>query len=56
MNGNDYATALPRAGGQLLTESPVATPWDPQLAVLMRHLEVAVHEEALLGVLLADVR
>jgi uncharacterized protein (TIGR02679 family) len=56
MSARDYAAALPRAGGQLLTESPVATPWDPQLAVLMSQHGAAVHEEALLDVLLGDVR
>lgn len=56
MEASDYAAAIPRAGGQLLTGSPVATPWDPQLAIHMRHHGVAVHEEALLDVLLSDMR
>jgi uncharacterized protein (TIGR02679 family) len=56
MEASDYAAAIPRAGGHLLTGPPVPTPWDPQLAMRMRHHGVAVHEEALLHVLLSDLR
>jgi hypothetical protein len=31
------------------------TPWDPQLAVLMNARDTAIHEEALLSTLLADL-
>ena len=43
------ADKLPLAG------TPGPTPWDPQLAVNMSRIGVAVHEEALLNVLLADL-
>ena len=43
------ADKLPLAG------TPGTTPWDPQLAVNMSRIGVAVHEEALLNVLLADL-
>lgn len=56
MAASDYAAAVPRAGGQLLSGSPVPTPWDQQLETLMRDRGVAVHEEALLDVLLSDMR
>lgn len=35
---------------------PVGTPWDPELAMAMASRGVAVHEESLLDVLLADLR
>ncbi len=43
------ADRLPIAG------IPGPTPWDPQLAVSMSRIGVAVHEEALVNVLLADL-
>ena len=40
-----------------LSAGPVAaTPWDSELAREMNRAQIAVHEEALLDVLLADLR
>ncbi|HTW16290.1 MAG TPA: TIGR02679 family protein [Nocardioides sp.] len=58
MSAGDYedAVASARSTETLpLAGSPVPTPWDRQLAAKMSRLGVAVHEEALLGVLLADL-
>lgn len=38
-----------------LTGTPARTPWDEELAVAMRRHGVAVHEEALLPMLLDDL-
>ncbi len=58
MNAADYAAVagdLAADSGLALTGAPVPTPWDPELGRLMRSRGVAVHEEALLSLLLADL-
>ncbi|GAA4958112.1 TIGR02679 family protein [Actinoplanes utahensis] len=40
---------------QPLTGSPVQSPWDPALVVAMAEQNVAIHEEALIETLLADL-
>jgi len=44
------ATRLPRLAGE-----PVATPWDPGLAVAMASHDVRIEEELSLDILLADL-
>lgn len=54
----DYCDAVERlpAGHRLgLTGRPEATPWDPELAPAMTAANVAVHEEAIVDVLLDDL-
>jgi len=58
MGALDYLDGLETLGAaaQLPLEGvPVATPWDPRLAQHMASRGLAVHEEALLDVLLADL-
>lgn len=60
MGATDYEDAVSRAAplvGDLpeLTGSPVDTPWDSELRQSMLRLGRAVHEEALLDILLDDV-
>lgn len=58
MSAGDYEDAVAAASSAdklPLAGTPVPTPWDPQLAVKMSRIGVAVHEEALLNVLLADL-
>ena len=58
MGADDYRQALALVGvdGALPLSGPVAsTPWDPDLATEMNRALVAVHEEALLTVLLEDL-
>ncbi|MAO81305.1 MAG: TIGR02679 family protein [Nocardioides sp.] len=58
MGASDYEDAVAAASSAdklPLAGTPGATPWDPQLAVSMSRIGVAVHEEALLNVLLADL-
>lgn len=59
MGADDYREAVALVGvdgGLPLSASVVATPWDPDLARAMNCTRVAVHEEALLDVLLSDLR
>lgn len=51
MSAADYLAA---PGGGPLTGREVATPWDPALAAVMQERGVAVHEEQLVDVMLAD--
>ena len=53
MAATDYVDAA--TTGVPLLGSPVATPWDPQLASAMRKIGRAVMEERLLGKLLGDL-
>jgi uncharacterized protein (TIGR02679 family) len=58
MGAGDYADAVRHlyADAHLaLSGSAVATPWDPGLAAAMGREGIAVHEEALLSTLLADL-
>ncbi|WP_440219890.1 TIGR02679 family protein [Dietzia sp. MNB45] len=58
MSAGDYEAAVAAASSAdklPLAGTPGPTPWDPQLAVTMSRTGVAVHEEALLDVLLADL-
>lgn len=54
-----YEAAIPAvpALAQLpgLTGIPAATPWDPELAVAMRHRDLRVEEELTLDALLGDL-
>ncbi len=45
---------LAAPGGGSLTGRPTATPWEPRLAQVMAERGVAVHEEQVVNVLLAD--
>ncbi len=51
MGAADYLVGL-ATGGVPLTGAPVDPAWDPELGAAMRHGGVAVHEEAVLPVLL----
>lgn len=53
-SAGDYAAALD--GGPRLEGKRVETPWDPELATTMERRGIAVHEEAVLQDLLADLR
>jgi hypothetical protein len=58
MLATDYLEAvagLPPGGRLELSGAAAATPWDPDLATVMRRHGVAVHEEALLASLMADL-
>ncbi|MDZ4232401.1 MAG: DUF2399 domain-containing protein [Dietzia sp.] len=58
MSAGDYEAAVAAASSAdklPLAGTPGPTPWDPQLAVTMSRTGVAVHEEALLNVLFADL-
>ena len=58
MGAGDYDEAIAAAPGRsrvALTGREVATPWAPELAARMRTVGVAVHEEALISLLLADL-
>ncbi|MEI4273396.1 TIGR02679 family protein [Klenkia sp. LSe6-5] len=50
----DYRAAVPAAGVPL-TGRPVVTPWDPELASAMADTGIAVHEEAVIDLLLTDL-
>ncbi len=51
MGAADYLAGL-TTGGVPLSGTPVDAAWDPELGAAMRHGGVAVHEEAVLPVLL----
>jgi uncharacterized protein (TIGR02679 family) len=51
----DYRAALPAGAGVPLTGAEIPTPWDPPLQDALREHARAVHEEAVLDVLLADL-
>jgi uncharacterized protein (TIGR02679 family) len=56
---SDYHEAvehLPAEGRLILTGRTETTPWDPELAPAMAEANVAVHEEAIVDLLLADLR
>nr|WP_281175677.1 TIGR02679 family protein [Knoellia aerolata] len=53
MGAEDYQ-GVP--GSLSLKGSPVESPWDPELAAAMRRRDVAVHEEAVLDRILAELR
>ncbi len=56
LSAADYLAALPGPGiGVPLTGSEVATPWDPDLQCALAADGRAVHEEAVLDALLADL-
>jgi uncharacterized protein (TIGR02679 family) len=55
MSAADYRSAAAANRGLALTGRPELTPWDPALADAMTELGMAVHEEALLDTLLADL-
>ncbi|WP_416957964.1 DUF2399 domain-containing protein [Nocardioides sp. T5] len=58
MGAGDYDEAVVAAPGRsrvALTGREAATPWAPELAARMRTVGVAVHEEALISFLLADL-
>lgn len=58
MAAPDYSAAvsgLPPEAKLALSGTPVATDWDPRLAVEMERLRVAVHEELILATLLEDL-
>jgi uncharacterized protein (TIGR02679 family) len=58
MSAGDYLDALDRLDPDAalpLDGSPATTPWDPELAAAMLEHGTAVHEEALLEVLLAEL-
>lgn len=54
----DYLAAVAHAPrpGRALDEDAAETPWDPALAAAMRHQRLAIDEEAVAEVLLADLR
>ena len=55
----DYLEGIERlpAGNRLgLSGRPEATPWDEGLRAAMTAADVAVHEEAIMDILLADLR
>lgn len=51
----DYLAALPAGAGVPLTGAEIPTLWDPPLQEALRQHARAVHEEAVLDVLLADL-
>jgi uncharacterized protein (TIGR02679 family) len=54
MGASDYQAAVQRTGAILELSGPPVTPsWDPALDAAMKGLGIAVHEEAVLGELLA---
>ena len=55
LTAEDYRTALPSGPGVPLTGHDVATPWHPPLQTAMREDGRAVHEEAVLDTLIADL-
>ncbi|KPM54300.1 hypothetical protein ACG83_20245 [Frankia sp. R43] len=58
LSASDYlgaAGGVEASGGVPLAGSPAATPWDPDLATAMGRTGVAVHEEYLLDILIADL-
>ncbi|MFB6641561.1 TIGR02679 family protein [Streptomyces chartreusis] len=59
MRAADYLNALTELPAErllALAGPPAPTPWDPQLAAVMAQNDLAVHEEAQLQHLLADLR
>jgi uncharacterized protein (TIGR02679 family) len=59
LQADDYLTALAELPAERLSPlagPTTATPWDPQLAAVMERHNLAVHEEAQLHHLLADLR
>jgi len=56
LSANDYRAAVSADAARLpLSGAPVRTEWDPDLSRVMAATNVAVHEEALLPLLLADL-
>lgn len=55
LTAEDYVAALPAGAGVPLTGEAVPTPWDPGLNAALQEHGRAVHEEAVLSVLLADL-
>ncbi|MGY1842031.1 TIGR02679 family protein [Modestobacter sp. SYSU DS0875] len=55
LGAEDYLASLPAGAGVPLTGPEVPTPWDPSLRAALRDHGRAVHEEAVLDVLLADL-
>jgi uncharacterized protein (TIGR02679 family) len=51
----EAVSATSTAARPLLPEEPVATPWDPSLAIAMSHRRLRVEEELCLDSLLADL-
>lgn len=59
MGATDYLEAmamLPSDARLDLVGTPIPTPWDEQLADVMARHRIAVHEEAILPILLADLQ
>lgn len=57
MKATDYLEAANSVTTPLLlTGSPVATPWDPELSLAMNRTGVAVHEESMINTLIDDLR
>lgn len=55
LTAEDYVASLPAGVGVPLTGPAVPTPWDPTLHAALREHGRAVHEEAVLQILLADL-
>jgi hypothetical protein len=60
MGAGDYEEAIAQAGTAIddlptLDGRPLVAVWDPELAPLMAETGRVVHEEALLGLLVADL-
>jgi uncharacterized protein (TIGR02679 family) len=58
MSASDYRTAAANLDADhavALTGSPLPTPWDPDLAVVMASRGLAIHEESVLSDLLSDL-
>ncbi|MFI9536825.1 DUF2399 domain-containing protein [Nocardia fusca] len=56
MSADDYREAVHSGTAQFpLTGSPMDTPWDPELSLAMKRAGIAIHEESLISVLLADL-
>ncbi|WP_052091302.1 TIGR02679 family protein [Modestobacter caceresii] len=51
----DYLASLPAGSGVPLSGAEVPTPWDPDLRIAMREHGRAVHEEASIDLLIADL-
>ncbi|WP_067862729.1 TIGR02679 family protein [Nocardia shimofusensis] len=57
MSAQDYLDAVELGTPRLpLAGNAVPTPWDPELSAVMSRTNLAVHEEAVLDLLIADLR
>ena len=55
MGADDYATAAGSGPFEPLEGARRATPWDEQLSWVMDRTNAAVHEEAVVDILLGDL-